>query len=364
MDKNVDKAMANFHRRLATSFGKGVVFSAKYPPIYDRIPEGYFPVRLVPEIIEPNMRGADFTRRLVEELVKKYDPIPYRNWYVLPLEKAKPIPNRKDLLVNFVKSRETARIIHDNDQGPPYSDDPIVNFYRYSNIRRRDDRISRWLVKNYYPLFKNKLWFVAAIARYINWPDTLEKLIPAISPWNEELAVKILESRRFDQVFGGAYTIYIKKGEKSKTEFIPKMMSELLTHFYEIEEAMKTNSIANVTKALCVQDGVNSFMAGQIVADLTYIPGQLDHAVDLYTWAPLGPGSQRGMNWYKGLDLDKKWKEEEFVRELLKVKEFLPEMGLTLHDVQNTFCEFGKYMKGLFTGEIPEPYYPVKLPMP
>jgi 5-hmdU DNA kinase, helical domain len=98
-------------------------------------------------------------------------------------------------------------------------------------------------------------------------------------------------------------------------------------------------------------DGLGSFMCGQIVADLKYLPfmKQVD---DWWTWATPGPGSSRGLNIVLGRAINDPWKKGEWLIELQKlgdsVTPWLEEVGIEkLHnqDLQNCLCEFSKFTK-------------------
>ena len=109
-------------------------------------------------------------------------------------------------------------------------------------------------------------------------------------------------------------------------------------------------SIEKFVNELASSFGIKTFIAGQVAADLTYIHGQLDNAYDLYSWAPMGPGSRRGLNRLYNRPLKKAIKEGDFNRELVAVRGELIRSNkmfedLTLHDVQNVMCEFDKYVR-------------------
>ncbi len=95
-------------------------------------------------------------------------------------------------------------------------------------------------------------------------------------------------------------------------------------------------------------------MAGQVVADYTWTP-LLHEATDLYTWAPLGPGSQRGLNRLAGRPLKTKLRESVAVAQMIELRERLvvdvPALeDVTLMDAQNICCEGDKFLR-MMTGE-------------
>jgi len=123
----------------------------------------------------------------------------------------------------------------------------------------------------------------------------------------------------------------------------------------QMRGAVASNSIKYTTETLATAFGIQSFIAGQVSADLTYLRNQLDSAIDLYSWAPMGPGSQRGLNRLYQRTISKKFTEERFNQELTEIRSILIDSNnklkdLTLHDCQNIMCEFDKYQR-VKTGE-------------
>ncbi len=285
------------------------------------------------------------------------------------------------LLVNFVREREYVRNRKENNIPRPWTADPIIHHNHFCNIYRIDDLVSRWLLKHYYdPIMEwqkenlgefSDLWFYAAIARLINWPPSLDYLmkegvIPRrISEWDEDKFKTTFQvfKERGEKTFTGAYMLYngsrTERNAEPKTFFTGFSVTLLIRHTNDLRLAVASRSLAKTSEVIQRVEGISTFLAGQIVADLTYLrgPGSMYDATDLYTWAPLGPGSQRGLNWlFLRRPIKKTWKEKEFLEGLMYVREqVLPVLPdgrvLTLHDVQNIMCEYSKYMRIHRTGE-------------
>ena len=260
-------------------------------------------------------------------------------------------------LIQFVIDREILRIT--KELGVPMTHDPILQKYRFCNIRRRDDRVTKWLLQFYYTNNIGDVWFKALIARIFNWPPTLEYLMKndLIPHRVEELEIErmidylqILEARKI-KIFNAAYVVYPTHKRGSKCENIVKyILAPTVEIADKVRSGIEWDLIELTTKALSQGYGLSTFMAGQVTADLTYIMGELNHAHDLFTWAPMGPGSLKGLNRLHNRPAVKKISEEQFLKELIEarqciLKEAVKYEDLTLHDIQNIFCEFSKYMK-------------------
>lgn len=280
-----------------------------------------------------------------------------------------------DDVLYFVSEREKVRQNKENAKPKPWTDDVILQTYRFCNIRRKHDRVSEWLIYKYYaPLIlanNQDIWFAAAIARLINWPPALEYVKVAIPETAEEFNpyefVKALEEFQSTgkKTFTGAYMLYAGRSAGtgiSKPRFIAEhLLPPLISRADAIRFSIEDKSVEKTVASLSSGFGISTFMAGQIAADLTYLPYQLESASDLYTYAPIGPGSTRGLNRLHGRTLNAAWKQQDFnaaLQEVLEqIKNNLDIQDLTLHDVQNIFCEVDKYYRVKFDEGKPRSFY-------
>ena len=270
-----------------------------------------------------------------------------------------------DELVEFVNEREQVRLNKDSGFLQPYTLDPILAKYRFCNVRRRDDRVSKWLLTYYYKNPQGDVWFRALLARLINWPPTLLYLMDNLviprraeefNPYLFIEAMKHLESKG-EKVYSSAYIVYptMVKGNTKSVNLAEYIIAPIIKIAPQVRGAIASGSIKHTTNALATSFGIQTFIAGQVSSDLTYIRGQLDNAIDLYSWAPMGPGSQRGLNRLHERKLLKTITEKQFNQELIEARDVIIKSNdkfkdLTLHDVQYVFCEFDKYQR-VKTGE-------------
>lgn len=265
-------------------------------------------------------------------------------------------------LLRFVIERENLRIRKASGHPGPWTTDPILAKYRFCNIRRRDDRVSQWLLTNYYPYTAKgaDAWFPALVARYINWPPTLRLLLDSGvglaegEVWNPHAFESVIAQLKFakEKIYTGAYMIYPGSSfgntvAANKEQFLTgAVFAGARNNSRLIRSAIENQSIKLTVSELAKGYGVSTFMAGQAVADLTYLP-TLNEAKDLFTYAPIGPGSIRGLNRLYGYDLKTTWKSDEFCSALIDVRNNIVNQlqisDLTLHDCQNIMCEFDKY---------------------
>ena len=275
-----------------------------------------------------------------------------------------------EYLIEFVKERELIR--KNKEAGvQPYTKNEILNKYRFCNVRRKDDRVTQWLLQHYYTNNIGDVWFKAMIARLINWPPTLKHLLEKdaiphrVEEFDVDFFIECLEElkERNIKMFTSAYVVYPTRIEATKSQNMSKHIIAPLSEKAEnIRNAIEANSIELVTDTLATCFGIKTFIAGQVSADLTYIMGQLLNATDLYTYAPKGPGSQRGLNRLHERYLKATFMKGQFTDELIKAREKIISSNrefedLTLHDVQNVMCEFDKYLRVKFNEGKPKQTY-------
>lgn len=263
------------------------------------------------------------------------------------------------------------------------TDDPILHQYRFCNVRREDDRVTVWIRENIREPFADHahLWFMLAIARYINWPPALQDLIKGDSgaenivwdswPHREGFTpptmTHVLEARKARGVKceTGAYMIRAESDKNapwyswSKQRYVCEIV---LGHLWDhrdlwqgiIDGGSRQPTLQEVWERFQESrwTGWGPFMAYQVVVDLRWTC-YLRDAPDIQTWAALGPGSRRGLNRLHGRDTDYPLKQDQGLGEMIELRELLktpsalaPWVPLPdLSDVQNALCETDKYMR-------------------
>ena len=292
-----------------------------------------------------------------------------------PFERPAPGKFCIDDILYWVYEREMIRIRKAEGHTAPYTDDPILNKYRFCNVRRRDDRMTQWMIQNMFTPYTyndgQDLWFVAAVARYVNWPPSLFALaadgaIPErAEDFDPEAFVSTMDDlkERGVKIWGSAYMLYPgRETGSNKAETVARRFLEpLAKDAANVRESLSENRVEALVSQLTKYWGWNTFLAGQVAADLTYYPQELGSAEDLYDWAPIGPGSTRGLNRLLGRKLNATWKQAEFNSELKKVwKEIEDQLDLdhfSLHDAQNCMCEMDKYWRTLNNEGAPRSIY-------
>lgn len=216
----------------------------------------------------------------------------------------------------------------------PWSNDPIFQQYRFCNVFRELDTVTIWVRKYIREPYANhpNLWFMLAIARTINWPPTLKRIMD-VGLWPvgdmesegewEAQAVADLMAEMGDageKVYTGAYMIRAESDPRNP--WYSKTKHEYITHCvlgnlwekrsefragtdpaYSGLRAGWTPRLANTWKWLTKFHGWGPFMAYEVVTDMRHTR-YLRGAPDIMTWANAGPGALRGLNRLEGKPLN------------------------------------------------------------
>lgn len=258
-------------------------------------------------------------------------------------------------LVRFILAREQLRLTRESGAPAPWTDDPILQTYRFCNVRREDDATTRWIARHWREPNKDMpdLWLLMVMARLLNNVDTLIEITPHLHSESYEVLELIrgvvrLRQERGARVFNPAYMITTAGAKQDKIDYV----FDLLKRLNKEREQMrpKAGDTLNSYHMLLGQwRGLGSFLAGQVVADLKYADPHLQAASDWHTFAASGPGSRRGMNRVLGFKAKEAWQEDDWRQALgrlrTKTTPVLRRHKIELHaqDLQNCLCEFDKY---------------------
>jgi hypothetical protein len=262
------------------------------------------------------------------------------------------LPAELELLVYWIKQRELVREAKDQGLPKPWTDDPLLRDYRWCNVRRMDDRVSQELLDQWYhsDLDEDEALAAATVARYINWVPTLLEISGgrkfAMHTLSNVGPTLRLRAERGDKVYTGAYMIPGVAGQR-KWESIPAVAKAVTA------EGIWKRSQRETWEQLIRINGLGTFLAGQIVADIAQLDVGKQVWRDRRDWAPIGPGSRRGMNRLLGCAKEAALSQRVFIEFLPKlIQELRPRIAaiwddrdLVAMDVQNCLCEFDKFRR-------------------
>jgi hypothetical protein len=257
----------------------------------------------------------------------------------------------------FMTKREALRLKKEGGAPWPWSDDPILNEYKFTNVKREHDRTTRWMRANWTGPHENRpageIIFNCALFRYFGTVEFAEA-VGWQDCWDATSVADLAESRMQSglRVFTGAYIVPTLGRRAPKAEVV---CQHILTPLWKKKDdigaiALSQKSWEGTADALRRLSGFGGtgFMAKEVLQDVMQTPVLRD-AIDRNTWCSAGPGARRGLNRLAGRGLNQRMPEKQLLSEMIElfdraeqnVPDFMPE--LELHDIQFQLCEFDKY---------------------
>lgn len=255
---------------------------------------------------------------------------------------------------------ERANIAARKDAGlpRPWTDDPILDEWKFTNVKREWDYTTRWMREHWTGPNQDRphgeILFNCALFRYFG---TVE--FAAAVGWQRDWAPDTVAALAADRlarklpVFTGAYIVSNNGISAPKQDVV---CHHYLTSLWERSDELVR--IAHNTKRWervawlmrrIIGFGGKGFMLKETLLDAMQSPVLWD-VVDRDTWCPSGPGARRGLNRIFGRPVEFDPGEGRALHDMrLLFKEAanhpLPEsiLPLELHDIQWNLCEFDKY---------------------
>lgn len=242
----------------------------------------------------------------------KKNDIPYLGCREEQIRRANPRLNedKLNLLYHYVHERHYIKLARDVGRPYPWTDDPILRDYRFTNVRREDDRVSKWIidhiVKNDNLTQKDRAYRVI-LARMYNRVDTLELIEVDKDDFSWEDHSRIHHIFDTDPEKGRDYytrafkTIGLKNSLRSLFPSIPTpelAFRFCASLFVETQEkyasrpwsTWRADEIFNEFKKY---PGVGDFMAYQLFVDMTYLS---ECPVSENEFVVCGPGCKAGLD--------------------------------------------------------------------
>lgn len=270
-----------------------------------------------------------------------------------------------DTYWRFAVERQEILFRRVRGQRGPWTTDPILSQYKFTNAYRAVDRVSQYLIRRVIyssPYDARDSVFRVLLFKLFNKIETWELLEHS----HGELTADHFDMNQFDRtltaaidggtaIYSGAYimpsgpaSIRQPKKHRMHLELIATLMRENLT-----EQLLAARSMEQAYKVLLAIPGIGPFLAYQFITDLNYSNhfgfSEMEFVVP-------GPGARDGMRKcfsdlgdYSEADAIR-WvaerQAEEFASRGLRFSS-LWGRPLQLIDCQNLFCEVDKYARVL-----------------
>ena len=272
-----------------------------------------------------------------------------------------------DLYWYFAYERQNIFLKKKNQEKQPWTEDEILQEYKFCNTYRINDRVSQYLLKNV--IYNGKKYsnedviFRIILFKLFNKESTWELLLDnftdiTLKNFVKEKYSKILETAISNgiKIYNDAYISCATKAFGYDRKHDNHLA--LLNQIFIIDKAhlkiIKAKTMEEAFRILKSYPLIGDFMAYQLVTDINYS--------DVVFWnenefTVVGPGSLRGI---KKCFIDKgkmsnediikymyEHQEEEFKRLNLDFKR-IGNRPLQLIDCQGLFCEIDKYTRNKF----------------
>ena len=269
-----------------------------------------------------------------------------------------------DLYWYFAYERQNIFWKKINGENAPWTNDKILQEYKFCNSYRVNDRVSQYLLKNV--IYNGKKYsnedmlFRILLFKLFNKESTWELLINnfediTLKTFNMEEYSKVLEEAILNgvKIYNDAYISCANKafGYDRKHDNHLALLNKMFKEDRIQEKIIKCKTMEEAFNIIKSYPLIGNFMAYQLVTDINYSE-VVDWKEDEFT--VVGPGSRRGI---KKCFIDKgnmtdediikymyKHQDIEFKRLNLKFKR-IGNRPLQLIDCQNIFCELDKYCR-------------------
>lgn len=265
-------------------------------------------------------------------------------------------PDAVTRLVKFIVARDAIRVKKESGASAPWTSDFALSHFRFCNVHRSDDKVTRWVMKNVIRKVDDApalSWFYSLVCRMFNNPETLEQILlmsgGALREWDPGYALEICHKRASEKklVFNPAYIVSTNGYKMEKADYV---VNHVLSPAWGASSWFLTgrHTLDSLGGFLVALNGVSGFIAGQIIADVKPTSFWKD-APDWMTFALSGPGSRRGMNRVCGREVMAHWREAEWHDTLMSLRDKVNARcarmvgELCAQDAQNCLCEFDKY---------------------
>ena len=279
-------------------------------------------------------------------------------------------------LLKFMLERHQIYLRRAAGEPKPWTDDAVLQQYRFCNVYRELDTVTIWIRKNIREPYAAhpSLWFMLCVARQINLPETLAELMAEKAfpdrTWDPARARKIMLARqaRGDKVYTSAYMLNAHgrgpNDPSDKAFFTCHLVLDSVWRAREkIRPVFEGTSAQEAHYALLPYHGWGGFTAYEVVSDARHTRyGERWRDVES-AWAHAGPGAIRGLNRIAGREVRGRLETTAALIEMQGLLDWLQvrwpyKPGLEMREVEHSLCEFDKYMRAKLGEGRPKALYP------
>jgi hypothetical protein len=262
---------------------------------------------------------------------------------------------------NWINERHKIYLAKERGDAWPWTQDPILQKYKFTNPFRENDRDTKWMRQ----VWENgrelqtpgELLFNTCFFRIFGGTPFLEAHGIILGDWDttdtKTLARDMLNKGQ--KVFTGAYIVTNQGLKLPKEEVVVDLFlkpiwdnRDNLAHHMQVSSSLETSHIA---LGHYRGWGGGGFMAYEVVTDLNH-NGFMPAPEDRLSWANAGPGAKRGLNRIHDRPLDKHSRGTDWNHEMMMLlvesdsylSRDCADTGMVdMRMIEHSLCEWDKY---------------------
>jgi len=257
------------------------------------------------------------------------------------------------------RERYRMRMRRLDGQQPPWTEDAVLQKFRFCNVHREHDKTTEWFRNEVRSKLSGyQVVQATLIFRWFNRIETGEIIKDLLlqPKWDTEAARTRLEG--VQPVVTGAYMIRTEIG-MSKLDGVLYAVEKGLHKLPKIVDGWAGQPLTIQQATLDLQGiyGIGPFLAYEITTDLRWTD-VLNKASDILTWTNIGPGAAKGLGRLFGDEWRWNRGREDHQQEMVKVAQQLLEMSRNephwlqtwepweMREVEHWACEYQKWCQG------------------
>jgi len=252
-----------------------------------------------------------------------------------------------ELFWYWIRQRELIRIRKEEGLPRPWTGDPILQAYHFCNVHREDDRGTKEIhavIRGYGNNFGiTALPWMYTAGRMFNYAPSLICFLTELWCGGEELVRASFREMKANgnKIFHTAYVVSTCGKSIDKVDYVIEVVNKV--------RRLKVPCVGfdECHQVLMSVDGLGSFLAAQVVADLRNC-GWLEPLGEYEAkyWSAPGPGSIKGLNYiFGGATYTTYYPLVDNLYYIMPPD--IKAMNIHGQDLQNCLCEFSKYMRHL-----------------
>lgn len=271
--------------------------------------------------------------------------------------------------IGFINERHMIYMKKKTGWKYPWTEDPILCEYKFTNIFRELDRGTIWYAENIREPYKDhpELFFHTCAYRMINYYPTYEDILKQLGFFNDFSATafsKVMRDRKACglKVFTGAHLLTGTLGGDKINQVVNVGLQSIWDSRHEVEP-QEGDTLEKAFNRLMQGKlyGMGPFIAYEIITDLRHTR-YLKGASDIKLWANPGPGAKRGIErlckvfWHKSdgtskpkISKSNRPTDKDYIDVMRWLQHYCNEKNgmhvptMEMRDVEHSLCEFDKY---------------------